>query len=164
MCTIYICCITGPPGTGKTTTIAHVIAEYVARGMKILVTCPSNAAVDVLLERVAKMKINIRRLGHPVRTSPHLRQYTLDAMLKQNQVLDELKNEMYQARGRERGDLRKGIKLRIVNSIIEPYNVYSTRTRASFTRGKNLQGNLRKCRCRHCNLHCCWRWFHSRHT
>jgi len=105
-------CIHGPPGTGKTTTIAHVIAEFVARGMKILVTCPSNAAVDVLLERVAKMGINIRRLGHPVRTSPHLRQLTMDAKLKQNQVLDELKTEMYQAKGRERGELRKELRSR----------------------------------------------------
>ena len=104
----------GPPGTGKTTTVAHVIAEYVARGLKVLVTCPSNAAVDVLLERVAKMKINVRRLGHPVRTSPHLRDYTLDAELKTNEVLDELKAEMYQARGRERGDLRKGFEFTII--------------------------------------------------
>ena len=104
----------GPPGTGKTTTVAHVIAEYVARGLKVLVTCPSNAAVDVLLERVAKMKINVRRLGHPVRTSPHLRHYTLDAELKTNEVLDELKAEMYQARGRERGDLRKGFEFTII--------------------------------------------------
>ena len=96
-----------------------MIAEFVARGMKILVTCPSNAAVDVLLERVAKMGINIRRLGHPVRTSPHLRQLTMDAKLKQNQVLDELKTEMYQAKGRERGELRKGNKLSRLCTLIK---------------------------------------------
>ena len=66
-------CIHGPPGTGKTTTIAAVINEFAKRDLKILVTCPSNAAVDVLLERTVKMNVKVRRLGHPARTSPHLR-------------------------------------------------------------------------------------------
>ena len=73
-----------PPGTGKTTTIGHIIAEFVARGNKILVTCPSNAAVDVMVDKIVKKSIRVIRLGHPVRTSPHLRPYTLDAYLRFN--------------------------------------------------------------------------------
>jgi len=42
-------CIHGPPGTGKTRTLAAVVAESVARGERVLVTAHSNQAVDNLL-------------------------------------------------------------------------------------------------------------------
>ncbi|MHB1194821.1 MAG: DEAD/DEAH box helicase [Longimicrobiales bacterium] len=36
----------GPPGTGKTATIASLTHEALARGLRVLVLAPSNAAVD----------------------------------------------------------------------------------------------------------------------
>jgi hypothetical protein len=42
-------CIHGPPGTGKTRTLAAFVAEAVARGERVLVTAHSNQAVDNLL-------------------------------------------------------------------------------------------------------------------
>jgi hypothetical protein len=44
-----VLCIHGPPGTGKTRTLAAVVAESVARGGRVLVTAHSNQAVDNLL-------------------------------------------------------------------------------------------------------------------
>jgi len=44
-----VACIHGPPGTGKTRTLAAVVAESVARGERVLVTAHSNQAVDNLL-------------------------------------------------------------------------------------------------------------------
>jgi len=44
-----VLCIHGPPGTGKTRTLAAVVAESVARGERVLVTAHSNQAVDNLL-------------------------------------------------------------------------------------------------------------------
>ncbi|MGB9961119.1 AAA domain-containing protein [Halobacterium sp. MBLA0001] len=44
-----VACIHGPPGTGKTRTLAAVVAESVARGERVLVTAHSNQAVDTLL-------------------------------------------------------------------------------------------------------------------
>jgi hypothetical protein len=44
-----VVCIHGPPGTGKTRTLAAVVAESVARGERVLVTAHSNQAVDNLL-------------------------------------------------------------------------------------------------------------------
>ena len=109
---VELFCLHGPPGTGKTTTISNIISEFAARDMKILVTCPSNAAVDVLVEKCIHKKIRVIRLGHPVRTSQHLRAWTLDAHLNESEVLTDLKKEIKTAQGRERGELRKELRQR----------------------------------------------------
>jgi len=36
----------GPPGTGKTTTLAHVVDELVAQGLRVLLVSTTNAALD----------------------------------------------------------------------------------------------------------------------
>ncbi|USK68573.1 AAA domain-containing protein [Peribacillus asahii] len=46
--------IWGPPGTGKTYTLARMIAKHYLSGKKILVMAHSNAAVDVLLLELAE--------------------------------------------------------------------------------------------------------------
>lgn len=46
--------IWGPPGTGKTYTLARMIAKHYVAGKKILVMAHSNAAVDVLLLELAE--------------------------------------------------------------------------------------------------------------
>lgn len=43
----------GPPGTGKTSTLAATVAALVDAGRKVLVLAHSNAAVDVAMVRVA---------------------------------------------------------------------------------------------------------------
>jgi hypothetical protein len=57
--------IHGPPGTGKTTTVVEVIEQTVQRGGRVLVTAPSNVAVDNIAERLAKSPLKLRfvRLG-----------------------------------------------------------------------------------------------------
>ncbi|CBY22355.1 unnamed protein product [Oikopleura dioica] len=104
-------CLHGPPGTGKSTTVAAIVAEAAQRGIKTIVTCPSNAAVDALVEKLAKRReVVVTRLGHPARTSPHLRQYTLEAKMADVEMLRGLKSDMYAASGRERGELRKELR------------------------------------------------------
>ncbi|XP_053400098.1 DNA-binding protein SMUBP-2-like [Mercenaria mercenaria] len=71
----------GPPGTGKTTTVIEIILQAVKQGNKILACAPSNIAVDNLVERLAKCKHRIVRLGHPARLLPHIQKYSLDAIL-----------------------------------------------------------------------------------
>jgi hypothetical protein len=57
---IQLCCssnlafIWGPPGTGKTMTLAHIVAELLARGSCILITSTTNAAVDQVLAKLAE--------------------------------------------------------------------------------------------------------------
>jgi hypothetical protein len=43
----------GPPGTGKTTTLAHIVSELLAQGLRVLVLSTTNAALDQALEKIA---------------------------------------------------------------------------------------------------------------
>lgn len=45
--------IWGPPGTGKTVTLTHVIEELLAQGKRILLASTTNAAIDQVLAKVA---------------------------------------------------------------------------------------------------------------
>lgn len=69
----------GPPGTGKTTTLVQTIKALIARDPeKILVTAPSNTAVDLLSERLAEEGLKVLRVGNPARVSERLSTLTLD--------------------------------------------------------------------------------------
>lgn len=68
----------GPPGTGKTTTLAELIRQFVRRGHKVLACAPSNLAVDNLLEALLRAGVNALRLGHPARVLPEVRAHTLE--------------------------------------------------------------------------------------
>ena len=73
----------GPPGTGKTTTVVELVHQAVQNhGMKVLVTAPSNVAVDNLLARLDHAKIRAVRLGHPARVDPRLWPSTLEALVQ----------------------------------------------------------------------------------
>lgn len=45
--------IQGPPGTGKSQTIANLVADYVARGKRVLFVCEKRAAIDVVHHRLS---------------------------------------------------------------------------------------------------------------
>jgi hypothetical protein len=44
--------IEGPPGTGKSQTITNLIADYAARGKRVLFVCEKRAAIDVVFARL----------------------------------------------------------------------------------------------------------------
>ena len=44
----------GPPGTGKTTTLAHIVTELLTQNLRVLVLSTTNAALDQALERIAE--------------------------------------------------------------------------------------------------------------
>lgn len=56
---VQLCCdselafIWGPPGTGKTITLTHVIEELLAQGSRILLVSTTNAAIDQVLAKLA---------------------------------------------------------------------------------------------------------------
>ena len=70
----------GPPGTGKTTTVAELIRRAVARGDRVLACAASNHAVDNLLEKLLRLDLRPVRLGHPARIDPDLRERALDIL------------------------------------------------------------------------------------
>ena len=45
----------GPPGTGKTTTLAHIVLSLLRMGQRVLVTSTTNAAVDQALATLAAL-------------------------------------------------------------------------------------------------------------
>jgi superfamily I DNA and/or RNA helicase len=73
--------IHGPPGTGKTTTLAELIYQAVQRGESVLACAASNTAVDNLLERLVAMMPDVLRIGHPARVFEALRGHTLDELV-----------------------------------------------------------------------------------
>lgn len=90
--------IHGPPGTGKTTTVAELIRQAVERGDKVLATAPSNLAVDNLLERLLRVGVRAVRLGHPARVSPELREHTLDLLVENHPDLKVARKLIKEAR------------------------------------------------------------------
>jgi regulator of nonsense transcripts 1 len=61
--------IQGPPGTGKTVTSATLVYHLVQQGLggQVLVTAPSNVAVDQLTEKIAATGLRVVRLASKTR-------------------------------------------------------------------------------------------------
>jgi superfamily I DNA and/or RNA helicase len=81
----------GPPGTGKTTTLIEAIQEAVIGNQSILVCAPSNAAVDLLVEKLTDRGIETTRLGHPARVEEKILNQTLDAKTAFHESYRDLK-------------------------------------------------------------------------
>jgi len=50
--------IQGPPGTGKSQTITNLIADFVARGKRVLFVCEKRAALDVVYQRLGASQLD----------------------------------------------------------------------------------------------------------
>ncbi|KAE8669015.1 P-loop containing nucleoside triphosphate hydrolases superfamily protein isoform 2 [Hibiscus syriacus] len=57
--------VQGPPGTGKTGMLKEIIALAAQQGERVLVTAPTNAAVDNMVEKLSDTGLNIVRVGNP---------------------------------------------------------------------------------------------------
>lgn len=88
----------GPPGTGKTTTLVQAIKTLFHRDhQKILVTAPSNAAVDLLSEKLSEQGLNVLRVGNPARVSERLTALTLDSKMAEHSATKEIRRLKKQA-------------------------------------------------------------------
>lgn len=67
--------VLGMPGTGKTTTIAHIIRALIAQGKSVLLTSYTHSAVDNILLKLKKDDINILRLGAPAKVHPEVQEF-----------------------------------------------------------------------------------------
>ncbi|CAL8356453.1 unnamed protein product [Lota lota] len=127
--------IHGPPGTGKTTTVVEVILQAVKQGNKILCCASSNVAVDNLVERLARCKVRVLRLGHPARLLESIQKHSLDAVLAKSDntnIIADIRKDIDKAfmgmkkmrdKGerfgfkREIGELRKELRTREATAI-----------------------------------------------
>ncbi|KAF4534256.1 DNA replication factor DNA2 [Lasiodiplodia theobromae] len=70
--------VLGMPGTGKTTTIAHIIRSLVARGKSVLLTSYTHTAVDNILLKIRNDGIGILRLGAAAKIHPDVHEFATD--------------------------------------------------------------------------------------
>lgn len=73
--------IHGPPGTGKTTTLIQAISQVLKKEKQVLVTAPSNAAVDLLTKKLVEKGISVLRIGNPLKIKGIATEQTLEAHL-----------------------------------------------------------------------------------
>ncbi|EOZ95828.1 Superfamily I DNA/RNA helicase [Indibacter alkaliphilus LW1] len=83
--------IHGPPGTGKTTTLVAAIEKSLETNSQVLVCAPSNAAVDLLVEKLSERNISALRMGHPARVEEQILLQTLDAKIANHASYKDLK-------------------------------------------------------------------------
>jgi len=76
-----IAIIHGPPGTGKTTTLVESIKQTLNYEKQVLVCAPSNAAVDLLVEKLHDKELKVVRIGHPARVTEEILDLTIDAKI-----------------------------------------------------------------------------------
>ncbi|KAK1832468.1 hypothetical protein QBC39DRAFT_404871 [Podospora conica] len=67
--------VLGMPGTGKTTTIAHIIRALISQGKTVLLTSYTHSAVDNILLKLKDEKIPILRLGAAAKVHPQVREF-----------------------------------------------------------------------------------------
>jgi ATP-dependent RNA/DNA helicase IGHMBP2 len=84
--------IHGPPGTGKTTTLVQVIKQTINEQKQVLVSAPSNAAIDLLVDKLSEQGLNVLRIGHPARVTEQSLSKTLDARIAAHEDFAELKS------------------------------------------------------------------------
>lgn len=83
--------IHGPPGTGKTTTLVEAIRAVTKIEGQVLVSTPSNASIDLLVDKLSERGLNVVRLGHPARVTEQTLSKTLDARIASHSNYSELK-------------------------------------------------------------------------
>ncbi|MDQ3279243.1 MAG: AAA domain-containing protein, partial [Bacteroidota bacterium] len=88
----------GPPGTGKTTTLVQAIKALQQQDrQQVLVVAPSNAAVDLLTERLSDEGLNVVRIGNPARVAERQLTLTLDSKVAAHNSAKEIKRLRKQA-------------------------------------------------------------------
>lgn len=69
--------VLGMPGTGKTTTIAHIIRALVGQGKSVLLTSYTHSAVDNILLKLKDDKMPVLRLGAPAKVHPDVQDFAI---------------------------------------------------------------------------------------
>lgn len=84
--------IHGPPGTGKTTSLIEAIRLTLQTENQILVCAPTNAAIDIITEKLHESGVNVLRLGHPARISEELLSCGIDGKIAASPFYKDIKN------------------------------------------------------------------------
>ncbi|KAJ6189407.1 hypothetical protein N7519_004315 [Penicillium mononematosum] len=83
--------VLGMPGTGKTTTIAHIIRALVAQGRSVLLTSYTHTAVDNILLKIRDDNIRVLRIGATAKVHPDVQEFADLAAIPKS-TIEELKD------------------------------------------------------------------------
>jgi AAA domain len=114
----------GPPGTGKTYTLARVAAYHYSEGKKVLLLSHSNAAVDVLIEEMHHFLSSHDRWtpGEVVRYGTSRKTYSADVTdLSALQLLEQQDPTLSE----EKGKVEK-YRRRLKNKLSKTYSSYDS--------------------------------------
>ncbi len=81
----------GPPGTGKTTTLIEAIAQLIKEGEKILVSAPSNTAVDNIAKGLIRQGLQVLRVGNMSKVDAEIFSHTPEGRLNNSRDQKEIK-------------------------------------------------------------------------
>ena len=81
----------GPPGTGKTTTLIEAIIQLIKSGEKILVSAPSNTAVDNIAKGLIDQGVKLLRVGNTSKVDEKIFSHTPEGKLNNSKQLKEIK-------------------------------------------------------------------------
>ncbi len=87
----------GPPGTGKTTTLVESIYHTLKDESQVMVCAPSNAAIDLLCDKLGDKGLDVVRVGHPARVTEEILSKTLDARIAHHNSYKDLRAVKKQA-------------------------------------------------------------------
>jgi DNA replication ATP-dependent helicase Dna2 len=83
--------VLGMPGTGKTTTISHIIRALVAQGKSVLLTSYTHTAVDNILLKIRDDNIRVLRIGATTKIHPDVQDFA-DLAAIPKATIEELKD------------------------------------------------------------------------
>lgn len=81
----------GPPGTGKTTTLIEAIIQLIKQGEKVLVSAPSNTAVDNIAKGLIAQGVQVLRTGNTSKIDETIFPYTPEGKLANSKQQKEIK-------------------------------------------------------------------------
>ncbi|MBY0479438.1 MAG: AAA family ATPase [Chitinophagaceae bacterium] len=86
-----VCIVHGPPGTGKTTTLIEAIVRLVKAGEKVLVSAPSNTAVDHLSRGLIQQGVKLLRVGNASKVDETIFAHTPEGKLNNSKQQKEIR-------------------------------------------------------------------------
>ncbi len=81
----------GPPGTGKTTTLIEAIIQLIKVEEKILVSAPSNTAVDNIAKGLIQQGIKVLRIGNMSKVDEQIFAHTPEGRLANSSQQKDIK-------------------------------------------------------------------------
>lgn len=82
----------GPPGTGKTTTLIEGIIQLIRNGEKVLVSAPSNTAVDNICKGLLQQGVKLLRVGNASKADEAIFNHTPEGRLSNSKQQKEIKH------------------------------------------------------------------------